>query len=180
MTDDRIVPTRRVIQLADFRPSWMLVSDLHQVLAIERESFEFPWTERDFRWVLQRRNCIGLVVRHRERSIAGCAVYALHATRVELLNLAVAADCRRLGIGTLLIRRLCGRLATSGRRSLGLEVRESNLPAQLFYRRLGFTCLGLRQGWYDEIDEAALRFVWRVGQKAVSEQPSAFSKKADG
>ena len=40
---------------------WMIRRDMHEVIAIEREAFEFPWSEEDFTRCLRQRNCIGMV-----------------------------------------------------------------------------------------------------------------------
>ena len=38
---------------------------------------------------------------------------------------------------------------------VSLEVRESNLPAQLFYRSVGFKASGIRRGYYKKYGEDA-------------------------
>jgi ribosomal-protein-alanine N-acetyltransferase len=38
---------------------WMIRRDMPEVLEIERQSFEFSWTEEDFLCCLRQRNCIG-------------------------------------------------------------------------------------------------------------------------
>jgi len=40
---------------------WMIRRDMAEVLRIERESFEYHWTEEDFLCCLRQRNCIGMV-----------------------------------------------------------------------------------------------------------------------
>ena len=70
----------------------------------------------------------------------------------EILNIAVAPEARRRGIAEALIRDAQRRL--SGR--LFLEVRESNAPARLLYRKLGFHEAGRRPGYYSKPDESAI------------------------
>ncbi len=67
---------------------WLIRRDLPEVLAIEQESFEFPWTENEFRECLTRRNCVGMVAQWEER-IVGYMIYELAKSRIHLLNLAV-------------------------------------------------------------------------------------------
>ena len=48
---------------------WMIRRDMPEVLAVEGESFEFPWCEEDFLRCLRQRNCIGMVAeQHRQGS----------------------------------------------------------------------------------------------------------------
>ena len=70
---------------------WMIRRDMPEVLAIEDESFEFPWLEEDFIRCLRQRNCIGMVAEHEDR-VVGFMIYELHKTRIHVLNFAVAAD----------------------------------------------------------------------------------------
>jgi ribosomal-protein-alanine N-acetyltransferase len=74
----------------------------------------------------------------------------------EILNLAVANAHRRHGEGTALSREMMNSFAARGVQRVFLEVRESNLAAIAFYKRLGFGQLGRREGYYREPLEAAL------------------------
>ena len=41
---------------------WMIRRDMAEVLDIERQCFEFPWTEDEFINCLRQRNAIGMIV----------------------------------------------------------------------------------------------------------------------
>ncbi|MDZ4798215.1 MAG: GNAT family N-acetyltransferase [Bryobacteraceae bacterium] len=68
---------------------------------------------------------------------------------LEILNIAVAPEARRVGIATALIEGLDAP-------DVFLEVRESNAPAQRLYCKLGFETVGRREKYYDDPVEAAL------------------------
>ena len=116
---------------------WMIRRDMAEVLDIETEGFEFPWSEEDFIRCLRQRNCIGMVAEQNE-SVVAFMIYELHKTRLHLLNFAVAANSRRRGIGLQMMEKLMGKFSPQRRRGSSLEVRETNLAAQLFFRGLGF------------------------------------------
>ena len=40
---------------------WMIRRDMPEVLGIEQQAFEFPWSDEDFTRCLRQRNCIGMV-----------------------------------------------------------------------------------------------------------------------
>jgi ribosomal-protein-alanine N-acetyltransferase len=70
----------------------------------------------------------------------------------ELLNLAVAPEFRRRGIGAELVRSL----QTEPAVCVFLEVRESNHGARAFYKDLGFQEVGIRHGYYHLSHESAI------------------------
>lgn len=133
---------------------WMIRRDMEQVLEIERTAFEFPWSEDDFVSCLRRRNCIGMVAEQGDQ-IVGFMIYELHKTRLHLLNFAVAADTRRCGVGTQMVDKLIGKLSSQRRTRLSLEVRETNLEAQLFFRGSGFRATSVLRDFYDDSPEDA-------------------------
>lgn len=133
---------------------WMLRRDMPDVLAIEAASFEFPWLEEDFIRTLRQRNCIGMVAEH-EDQVVGFMIYELHKTRIHVLNLAVAPNARRCGVGCQMIAKLTAKLSSQRRSRIVLEVRETNLPAQLFFRENGFRAVSVLHGYYADTPEDA-------------------------
>ena len=139
---------------------WMIRRDMPEVLAIEAHSFEFPWLEEDFINCLRQRNCIGMVAEHDDR-VVGFMVYELNKTRIHVLNFAVAADYRRCGVGTQMVAKLAGKLSAQRRTRIVLEVRETNLPAQLFFRTSGFRAVSVLRSYYQDTPEDAYLMQYR-------------------
>lgn len=151
---------------------WMIRRDMPQVLQIEEQSFEFPWQEEDFVRCLRQRNCIGMVAEHHER-VAGFMVYELERCRLHLLNFAVHPQMRRQGVGTQMVQSLITKLSPDRRSRILLEIRETNLPAQLFFRSLGFRAVSVLRGFYEDTPEDAY-----VMQYKYSEPPLVSRRKA--
>ena len=78
---------------------WMIRRDMREVLDVEREAFEFPWSDEDFTRCLRQRNCIGMVAEMAD-SVVAFMIYELHRAKLHVLNFAVARSHSRLGIGT--------------------------------------------------------------------------------
>ena len=142
------------------RIRWMVARDLLDVMSIERRSFEFPWTERDFDHVLSRRNCIGMVA-ELWNGIGGFMIYELERKRIHVLNFAVAQAARRQGVGSQLVAKLVNKLSQQ-RQRIHLEVRERNLPAQLLFRAMRFRAVAVLHGFYEETLEDAYVFERRA------------------
>lgn len=133
---------------------WMIRRDMQEVLDIERESFEFPWFEEDFIRCLRQRNCIGMVAEHGERVI-GFMIYELHKSRLHILNFAVTKGARMRGVGRQMAEKLISKLSSQRRTNISLEVRETNLAAQLFFKHVGFRATTVLRAYYDDSPEDA-------------------------
>ncbi len=139
---------------------WMIRRDMAEVLEIERRSFEFPWSEQDFIRCLRQRNCIGMVCEHEEQ-VVGFMVYELHKDQLHILNFAVHPDVHRRGIGKQMVVKLISKLSHQRRNRILLEVRETNLAAQLFFRALGFRAIKVLRDFYDDTTEDAYLMQYR-------------------
>ncbi len=133
---------------------WMIRRDMSEVIGIEQQAFEFPWLEEDFTRCLRQRNCIGMVAELAD-SVVAFMIYELHRSRLHMLNFAVTRSHRRLGIGTQMMEKLVGKLTPDRRGRIVLEVRETNLPAQLFFKSLGFRATSVLKDFYQDSTEDA-------------------------
>lgn len=138
----------------DVHIRWLIRRDLPEVLAIEEASFEYPWSEVEFVECLKRRNCVGMVAQHGQE-ILGYMIYELTRSGIHLINLAVAPSHRRKGVGTQMITKLISKLSPDHRNRIVLEVRETNLTAQLFFRANGFRAVSVLRDFYEDSPEDA-------------------------
>jgi ribosomal-protein-alanine N-acetyltransferase len=144
----------------------MIRRDMPEVLAIESHSFEFPWSEDDFIRCLRQRNCIGMVAERDER-VVGFMIYELHRNRLHILNFAVHPDFRRHCVGHQMATKLIGKLSPQRRSRILLEVRETNLDAQLFFRDLNFRAISVLRDFYDDTTEDAYLMQFRYRPAAT-------------
>lgn len=139
---------------------WMIRRDMPEVLDIEQASFEFSWSEEEFVRCLRGRNCVGMVADYDDR-VVGFMIYELHKTRLHILNFAVHPEMRRRRIGQQMMARLIGKLSAHRRNRILLEVRETNLGAQLFFRTLGFRAVSVLRDFYEDTPEDAYLMQYR-------------------
>lgn len=139
---------------------WMIRRDMPEVLAIESATFEFPWNEEDFVRCLRQRNCIGMIAECDNR-VVGFMIYELHKTKLHLLNFAVSPEYHRRGVGQMMVDKLVSKLSLQRRTRITLEVRETNLPAQLFFRHCGFRATTVLRNFYEDSPEDAYTMQFR-------------------
>lgn len=147
---------------------WMIRRDMPEVLQTEQKSFEFAWTEEDFLRCLRQRNCIGMVAENGEK-VVGFMIYELHKAKLHILNFAVHPAWRRCGVGSQMVAKLVSKLSSHRRTRITLEVRETNLPAQLFFRRQEFRAVRVLRAFYEDSGEDAFLMEYRFGAEQGEE-----------
>ena len=140
--------------------SWMTERDLDQIAAIEAECFDSAWTKDDFRNCLRERNCIGMVAEY-DKSVVGYMLYELHKSYMEFLRFAVHPRYQREGVGVAMVDKMKSKLSSHRRNRIVIRVRDSNLPAHLFFRASGFDAVRVERGYYRDTNEDAYVFVHR-------------------
>jgi ribosomal-protein-alanine N-acetyltransferase len=78
------------------------------------------------------------------------------ADEAHLANIAVRQDCRRKGVGELLLIAVISLAVEQKARFITLEVRASNKEAQALYRKYGLVEVGTRRGYYMDNKEDAV------------------------
>lgn len=127
--------------------------------AIEAASFSHPWTLAQFQAELAQphsRTLAAMLEFPTAVVVAGYLVFWLLPEELHILNLAVAPQWRRRGIGRRLLAAAldCGRRAKA--QTAWLEVRPSNQPALALYHSFGFRQVMIRKGYYSDSGEDAL------------------------
>lgn len=157
---------------------WMIRRDMPEVLDIEQSSFETAWSEEEFLRVLRQRNCIGMVAEHGER-VVGFMIYELHKSKLEILNFAVCPEFRRQGVGTQMVAKLVGKLSSHRRMRIVMNVRETNLAAQLFFRDMSFRASEVVRGFYEDTNEDAYVLQFVLPMESSSTPHGLFGARAD-
>ena len=140
---------------------WHVRRDMPEILQIEQGCFAYPWNEEDLLRCLRQRNCIGMVAEHGEK-VVGFMIYELHRRRLEILNLAVHPQYHRHGVGAQMVGKLISKMSSHRRTAVAVCVRETSLPAQLFFRQQEFKAIRVLPGYYEDSGEDAYRFVYSI------------------
>ena len=133
----------------------MEIPDLDQVLPIEEANFSTPWTANGFFTFLIREDALFLTAEEDGEILGYCGII-LSLDEGEITNVCVREDCRKRGIGQMLMEGLIRETKKAGVRVWHLEVRQSNESAIRLYEKLGFVQDGLRKGYYEAPKEDAV------------------------
>jgi [ribosomal protein S18]-alanine N-acetyltransferase len=122
-----------------------------------QEELQRPWTRC---WIA------------RERSQAVAFLIAWHvADELHVLNIATRPSARRRGFATALLTTALVYAREQRVRLILLEVRRSNRAALWLYRKLGFTAMGVRRGYYGDNGEDAIEMMLVLDPVTGSIQP---------
>jgi [ribosomal protein S18]-alanine N-acetyltransferase len=146
---------RRAPCVVDIR--WIVPGDIPILARIEETTNSLPWSENDFQRCLRSPNVRGYCAESR-LGILGFLIYQAHGAQVTLAKIAVVPSWQGRGIGRQLVHTLTSALHANQLRSIHVELRESNLAAQLFFRACGFQAVSVLRNHYDEPSEDAYVF----------------------
>ena len=150
----------------NYEVDWLTRWDIPKVLEIEYLCFEFPWDEAQLRDTLKRRPVIARVIK-RNKVLLGYVIYAIYEDKLELLNMAVLPSMQRKQCGAFLLGNLLHRIERRRRKRVTALVRESNLEAQLFLKKMGFKAVEIKYNAYEETDDAGYLMECYVGQNVI-------------
>jgi ribosomal-protein-alanine N-acetyltransferase len=148
-------------ELTDMVINDMKVEDIPEIAAIERSSFETPWSETLFYNEIFKAISVSRVARINGK-VAGYLCANMIIDEGHILNLAVHPDYRGGGIASRLLKHMIDDMRESSCRSIFLEVRVSNENALKMYEKFGFTLLGTRKAYYVSPVEDAVVMVLRL------------------
>jgi ribosomal-protein-alanine N-acetyltransferase len=85
---------------------------------------------------------------------------------------------RRRRVGSQMVRKLASKLSRDRRSRIMLEIRETNLSAQLFFREAGFRAISVLRAFYDDTPEDAYLMQFRYSAAATAATEAAEAQPA--
>lgn len=128
---------------------------VRQVAALEKRCIPNPWSEKSVASEMINPLSLWLVALEGDQ-VVGYIGSQTVLGETDMLNLAVAPEVRRQGIGRALEEALEAAIIARGSHRLSLEVRASNAPALALYAAAGFQQVGRRKDYYFHPREDAL------------------------
>lgn len=135
----------------DYSIARLTSADTGAIALLHREDFVRPWSEDEFASLLNQDTVFGFTVVETGKTSAGPVGFVLArlaAGEGEILTVAVARAYRRQGLGWKLMDAVLRELHVQRAEVLFLEVDETNMAALHLYKRMGFSEVGKRPGYY--------------------------------
>ncbi len=130
--------------------------DVHEVWALEKLCFSLPWSLESFLLEVEQNQCARYYTAKMGDRILGYGGMWLVLDEAHITNIAVHPECRRQGVGEIIMKTLMKEAATLHITRMTLEVRVSNKGAIHLYKKLGFEEGGIRKQYYPDNGEDAL------------------------
>ncbi|WP_173084302.1 ribosomal protein S18-alanine N-acetyltransferase [Fundidesulfovibrio magnetotacticus] len=140
-------------------------ADIPGLVELERLCFAVPWNAKQYRTVMDNPpfRVFGL---HHDEGLAAYLTLFASDFEMEILNIAVRPDLRRMGLGRRMLAHVLQLCRKMGIQRGYLEVRRSNAAARRLYEAFGFEEVGVRKGYYPDNREDAIvmRLEFETGQ----------------
>ncbi|WP_010651732.1 ribosomal protein S18-alanine N-acetyltransferase [Oceanobacillus massiliensis] len=134
----------------------MELSDVDEVLEVERSSFATPWTTDIFYQELIDNKHAHYFVLQLDGIVVGYMGIWIVMDDAQITNIAVKPEYRGYKLGEKLFGYTVQYALKKGVKRLSLEVRTSNIPAQKLYRKFGLVPGGVRKNYYTDNQEDAI------------------------
>ena len=135
-----------VLEQDNFSIRPMSEDDIEAVVAIERRSYDFPWTPTIFFDCLRVGYCCWVL--ELDEIIAAYGIMSVAAEESHVLNVCVDTSARRSGLASALLDHLISTAKEHRAGIIFLEVRPSNAAAIALYQGYDFRHVGTRRGYY--------------------------------
>lgn len=159
---------REILPLAEWQ--------LDQMARIERQCFSDPWSRQALAGELES-PLSRYFVCVEDGQVLGYLGTRMVLEECQIVNVAVRPDCWRQGIGRRLMQALFRSARRQGMEWVGLEVRQSNLPAIRLYQCFGLEICGVRPGYYQNPREDALLMEGSFQKKLAAELEAAIERE---
>ena len=156
----------------------MTKDDLPEVISMERQVFgPEAWSSGDFEEALRQPFDYPLVLREEALAdcpdmtmpLAGYCLLRILPPEGEILNICVAEKLRGQGLGSLMMLKMEELCRREGVSQVFLEVRRSNLRAQILYGNFGFREIAVRKHYYQDPEEDALIMAAEIDEKEIED-----------
>ena len=132
----------------------MNINDLEEVVKLDKQCFISPWDKNQFLYELNDNPFATILVAIINDKIIGMIDYWITFEIGQINQIAVLSDYRKQGVASELLKETFLDMAKNEVYNCTLEVRIHNESAIKFYLKHGFATTCVKEGYYDNGDDA--------------------------
>jgi len=137
---------------------WAIRKDIGSIAKLELYDGQSMWNREDILESLSCRHVIGMVFEEEGKVVAFVA-YKLSENCYDILTLVTDPAYRKMGIATELIERMEEKISYLGKRKfIEIKLRDINLHAQNFLKKLGFSAVEVFPNYYEDYSQDCYLF----------------------
>lgn len=154
--------------------SKMELSQIEEVLAVEKTLYKDHWTHEHFQYELLENPYAHLYCLRDGDTLIGYVGYWITFELCQITTVSIALPYQGQGYGKTLLAFVEEQALAEGCDAMQLEVRVSNEKAQGLYRAFGFEKINIRRSYYADNHEDALVMAKGIGESIYEdiEDPS--------
>ena len=122
---------------------------------VEEECFNSGYGRNTFEKELENKLAF-YVVATEDAEVLGYAGMWNMCGSADIMNVGVRPVHRRRGIGEAMLEKMEEYCGNNDVFEINLEVRESNTPARMLYKKMGYEEIAVRKGYYDGKEDAVI------------------------
>lgn len=159
----------------------MQIGDIAEVEIIAKECNLSIWSSADYRWQLENKDGISLVVKDITGKIIGFLISRLikinfpdlkckpnsYKCELEIYNIGISPPHRSQGAGRILLNKCVAAIEKCAETIVRVEVRQSNVQARNFYLSNRFEICYARKNYYTLPTEDALVMKMIIGSESA-------------
>ena len=119
---------------------------VNDVLSIENESYNYPWSEKIFYDCIENNYLCRVLVLN--SCVIGYVISSIIQNECHIMNLCIKNEVRNQGFGSYLLNELHNDIKKLNCSVIFLECRPSNASALSLYINAGYNEVGLRKNYY--------------------------------
>lgn len=134
--------------------------DIDAIAYLEQTCFADPWSRAAISDEIEKNPMSVYIVAEENGTVVGYAGLWQILDEGHITNIAVSGQCRRRGIGDMVVTELIRYSMKRGVAAFTLEVRPSNTGAIRLYENHGFKEEGRRCGYYADGEDAIIMWLY--------------------
>lgn len=130
------------------------ISDLRQMVEIEKENYRDPWDFKILYYEVVKNEKTRFYGAYIDNLLVGYLGFWQIFETADIINVAVSKKFQRQGIATALFKHLFKQAKVLSLKTITLEVNTKNMVATNLYYKLGFKIIRFIENYYDNDGDA--------------------------